>query len=783
VHEGSDPIENVKFAIGGKLGKQTFNGRFAVKPVEIKGPVPANAPQLFLSKGIIDLDGNDQDNTDFSATADGPVALTSNGDKLTFALVATNAGSAPAAEVTVTDRIPDGFTLDKKSVTVNGQKPGGLFKATGRTLTFQFGDFEAGETLVISYQALVNDLKKSGPAVGATVVTSPASMRSESLSRSVDSSPERLSIRILPPATAVVTKVTSVPSVPDLDLEQTYYITYTNPSNREARDVIFRQPLQTETAFVDAYLEQTPNTKLPKDADHAVTFNIGTLAPGASVVAVLKVQPNRDAILAMSDPRLELPRGRSPGPRDDHASRCNGRFGSVERWLPRLYSTASLNLFPDFRGVDEVGRFAIGKVAPMSVQEGGEFACTYSVVNITKQSVPLLIFSVQNPRERRFRARRHVASTAHPKSGMSRMGGSRSRSLDLGADQTATVRVFFRATGAVRSTIIEDAAVAFRLLPSVLDVYAAASATTIIRGDASAPDNQEAIARGQLSLRDNDSSNAMSDPEFLARVREIDSNSRYYLVTGTEGLQLNNGGFVIKTGGSLVAAGGGNLIGNDGSTLENKGGATLVGNDGASIVLTGPPEEIIFNLIGNDGSTFTGLDGSTLLDQIVRGQDGNAVARGAVSLITLNQGAFVRDLIGNDGSTFTTALIGNDGSTFSIDALSASVAAAGGEVLAVGEGLYVPEADSLISNGDVFLVAAGGGNLVAAGGGNLIPTDGDALTSPVNSGADMLGKGGNWMSNSSAFTTGGGAGGGGGSARAARLKDLRAHVRARLQGK
>ena len=713
-HAGDEPIRNRGFALTGQQGSKKVKGRFAEKPFTIAGLAPEDSPRLALAKGIVDLETSRTDNTEFADSPEGPIALTANGDEVTFLLVATNFGDAPASRVTLTDRIPRGFEYVEKSARVNNKAAGGVVKEKDRTLKASFGDFAPGDKVVLTYRVKVKERNQGGPAVGQTVQTAAAELRSASLRKGVDSAPERLSISILPPTVAILDAPRAFPAKSEITRfdengqvignphPQQYTIRYRNPSKREARNVRFRQELPPGTIFREASVTGSAGSATLQ-ADGAVIYNVGTVAPGQTGEVKLVVLVT-EAALQMDKPEVALPLPTTVGGQSLRRLEVGSEEGTAAH---EPAASVAGNIVLDFSYFEQnnvrdpsLPQLGLFKYAPRSVPVGGEFKYILTAVNYSNQPISGLAIWLPLP-----------PNTVYVDSnqGTGAFVAAENRFQDsfgnLPPHSVHSVTVTLRATGGVNTPIIENKAFlkTFIFAP---DVPALPSATLIIAGDASAPDNQVAIARAQLTLENQDASVALADPDFLARVRQIDGASKHFLISGLDHIHLNNGGAIVPTGGgNMVAAGAGNLIGTDGATLIGTDGATLIGTDGSTLIYFGPSTEMVFNLIGTDGATLIGTDGSTLLDAVVRGLPGNMVAAGA------------GNLIGTDGAT----LIGTDGSTaFPIGPLLQSIRDAGvGAIVGAGLTEFLPDFETITYNGEAFLNAHAGGNILAAGGGNL----------------------------------------------------------------
>lgn len=710
---------------GNGFGGVAVEGRFEPVSLTPTGPLPARAPRLALLKTIADRDGDPTDDLDIVDDPEfGPIPAVGENGVLTLVFLAYNYGEEPAQKVTIKDRLPDGFELVADSARVNDTAAGGLLKVNGRTIKFNLGDFQPGESVGLTYQ--IRKLPRAqGEPVGRLVVESRgAEISSLSLRGAPDSIPEILPIRIVPKAIPLILETYAQPARPSVDGMQTYTVRYRN-EGKKSKNAKITASLPAGTTFRSA----TSGGALQGDG-RTVVFSLGDVPSEAR--GEVSVDVNVTAA-ARADDNIRL---------RFSAAFSDNKF--VTRSAPELAATARTraNDTPDpiaradgddllrpvvddsFLFAADVPRLGILKYAPQSVPFGGTFSYLYVAMNHGKVDDRFVQLTINAPNGAvfdSFTSPTVGATVNRNEAGYTLLFG------DLKPQETRSIKITFRATAPAGTRIDEGRTVG----GSASTPFRSQSLSTlIVDGDAAAPDNQIAILRAQLESIGLDATVALADPAIRARARLIGNDSGGFKVAGADYLQLSNGALAIPLGaGQLVAAGGGNLIGNDGSTL--------IGNDGSTLVAAGGGNLIRFNgLIGNDGSTLASQSATSLfsasgLKGLVAARGGNLVAAGGGNLVG-NDGA---SLIGLDGSTLRgidiASLVGNDG---------ASLVAAGGGNLFGNDGasLVAAGGGNLVSSYGLGLVAAGGGNLVAAGGGNLVAAGGgNALSRDVSRAAGL----------------------------------------------
>ncbi len=193
------------------------------------------------------------------------------GETLNYQLIVTNRGTAPAANVLVTDQLPEGLTH------AGGQNP----------LTFRIGTLTPGESKSIPYQL---SARGQGRLTNKAVATADGGFKAQT-EWTVVVTQAKLELSKAGPA-----RVYAGSEVP-------YRLTIKNTGTGPARSVVLSDPLPAQALFVSA-----------SDGGAAVggevRWSLGTLPAGATKTVELTVKPRAvgqvvNRARATGEPRLE----------------------------------------------------------------------------------------------------------------------------------------------------------------------------------------------------------------------------------------------------------------------------------------------------------------------------------------------------------------------------------------------------------------------------------------------------------------------------------------------
>lgn len=195
------------------------------------------------------------------------------GRPATFTITVTNNGPQTATGVTVTDPVPAGLT------NVTATSGGASCTVTG-TITCAVPDMAVGQSVQIQVTGTVQATRDPGAALtntatvtGTRTDTNPANNTATAIGTMATS------------ADVSITK-TFAPATPVAGQNVTYTLTASNAGPSEARDVVITDPLDPDTTFVSANIDQ--GTCAVQSG--TVTCDVGTLAPGETAVATVVVQ-------------------------------------------------------------------------------------------------------------------------------------------------------------------------------------------------------------------------------------------------------------------------------------------------------------------------------------------------------------------------------------------------------------------------------------------------------------------------------------------------------------
>ncbi len=208
-----------------------------------------------------------------------------------------------------------------------------------------------------------------------------------------------------------------------------------------------------------------------------------------------------------------------------------------------------------------------------------------------------------------------------------------------------------------------------------------------------------------------------------AGVSNLNGNSIYTTMRGTDVIVLTNGAFIIQNGGGQIVAGGaGNIISGGAGNIISGGAGNIIAAGAGNIISGGAG-----NLVNVQGVGFCTQDNIfNTIQAIISGGAGNIIAGGAGNIIA-NDGA---SLIGQDGAGVLV-----NGQPFKIDPRGPGIISGGG--------------GNIVAGGAGNIISGGGGNIISGGAGNLLATKPGFVT-VVNASGIISGGAGNIISNDGA---------------------------------
>ncbi|MCM3779780.1 DUF7507 domain-containing protein [Microbacterium hydrocarbonoxydans] len=195
------------------------------------------------------------------------------GRPATFTIGVTNNGPQTATGVTVTDQIPAGLTA------VQATPSSGACTVTG-TVSCTLPDLAVGAGATITVTGTVSPSFTPGSALTNTATVTGS--RFDPVPANNTATASGISAAL---ADLSVTKTHS-PAAPVAGQNVTYTLTTRNAGPSEARDVRLSDPLDPDTSFVSA----APGQGACSVVDGILGCDLGTLAPGATVVTTVVVQ-------------------------------------------------------------------------------------------------------------------------------------------------------------------------------------------------------------------------------------------------------------------------------------------------------------------------------------------------------------------------------------------------------------------------------------------------------------------------------------------------------------
>lgn len=232
------------------------------------------APVSALAKAVRDVT---------TGTAFGSSTDASPGDTIEYRLTYTNSGNAPASNVVISDPVPARTTYVScsNSCTTTGSPV--------TSVSWTFASVAPGQTQVVTFQVR---LDQTGFTAGSTTPVTNVAQVCTAEEACTNSPPT--SVNVKTPKSALAKAVrdvttsssfgTLVPASPGDTVE--YRLTYTNSGPGTATGVVVSDPVPARTTYVSC--SSTCTTDGPPVT--TVTWAIGTVAPGTSVVVTFQVR-------------------------------------------------------------------------------------------------------------------------------------------------------------------------------------------------------------------------------------------------------------------------------------------------------------------------------------------------------------------------------------------------------------------------------------------------------------------------------------------------------------
>jgi uncharacterized repeat protein (TIGR01451 family) len=214
--------------------------------------------------------------------APGPNPVPVN-QQLTYTIVVTNNGPSTANDIVLTD------VLDPNVTFVPGASTPGLV-ASGQTLTATIGQLASGNSTVFTV-VVTPSTAAINPVTNTGSVTNAASVSAAEGDPVTGNNTATVSVGVSPVATLTIAgSATPDPVSAGGNLVYTFTVTNTGPST--ANNVVFTDPIPLNETYVSASATQGLP---PSSLNNTITANLGTLAPNASAVVTVTLQPTGKA--------------------------------------------------------------------------------------------------------------------------------------------------------------------------------------------------------------------------------------------------------------------------------------------------------------------------------------------------------------------------------------------------------------------------------------------------------------------------------------------------------
>jgi len=248
--------------------------------------------QNIVSQQIVDVSVSGAVASDFP----GDPATVVVGGELTYTLTITNSGVVDAQNVQFVDTLDPNVTYEMSSTDVSGVVT--TYDPASNTVTATFPSLAAGQTAHVTILVKVNPSAASGaptPIANAFQITTP------DVNTSPDTSGQVATADVLPAADLLVSDLTATPDGTNTPIYAgnafTYTITVGNLSGlSDATNVVVTDYLPDSTLVTFDVTLNPGWTLFVSGTSQYATFNLGTLASGASQSVSLVVTPTAAAV-------------------------------------------------------------------------------------------------------------------------------------------------------------------------------------------------------------------------------------------------------------------------------------------------------------------------------------------------------------------------------------------------------------------------------------------------------------------------------------------------------
>ncbi|GAB4147844.1 MAG: hypothetical protein OHK0017_10010 [Patescibacteria group bacterium] len=273
----TDSNKTVTWNVGNVAVNGTANLTFKVR-------VNTGATGQILNQGYVDFDGNgdpipsnqviitiipDQPNIEITKAADKTRVRT--GENITYTVTYKNTGNVALNNVVITD------VLDAKLDFVSAAN-GGTYNQANRTITWNIGTLATNAQATVSFVASVK-AGSTGTILNKAFID---------FDGNGDPIPSNEVVVIIDNGLAIIK--TASASVVNPNDELTYTINYANNTGVEATGVMITDVLDAKLTYVSGCTTETKCTY--NEANRTLTWNIGTMAAGATGSVNFKVKVN-----------------------------------------------------------------------------------------------------------------------------------------------------------------------------------------------------------------------------------------------------------------------------------------------------------------------------------------------------------------------------------------------------------------------------------------------------------------------------------------------------------
>ncbi|MEG2810939.1 MAG: DUF3794 domain-containing protein [Clostridium sp.] len=238
----------------------------------IDGPTTPSNDVTTLVK-LVSVEISKQVNTQFA----------NRGDVLTYTIIVENTGNTDATDVILTDIIPSGTTFVADSLTVDGVPQIGADPSLG----YNIGGVSPSQIKIVTFEVLIGDVVPDPNPIPNTA-SIVFDYRIDPAGPDITEGPIDSNTVFTTVNYADITVEKAVDKAyADFGEEVEYTLTITNTGNVDAENVTLIDSIPSGTTFVPGSV--TVGGVPQPGEDPSVGVNVGTIAPGASVVVTFKV--------------------------------------------------------------------------------------------------------------------------------------------------------------------------------------------------------------------------------------------------------------------------------------------------------------------------------------------------------------------------------------------------------------------------------------------------------------------------------------------------------------